>query len=114
LSGRTQWASLAPENAGCATNTVQSPIDLTNQTATLVAPGSLDIKFVDVATAEFENIGTTVEVVMEGKGSSTIVNGKEFALKQFHFHSPSEHTIDGEYFPLEMHMVHEAAGILKL
>jgi len=49
---------------------------------------------------------------MEGKGAKTTVNGKEFELKQFHFHTPSEHTIDGEYFPLEMHMVHEAAGML--
>lgn len=48
---------------------------------------------------------------MEGKGSSTTVGGKVFDLKQFHFHNPSEHTIDGEYFPLEMHFVHEAAGM---
>ena len=33
-----------------------------------------------------------------------------FDLKQFHFHSPSEHTINGEHFPLEMHMVHQATG----
>lgn len=33
-----------------------------------------------------------------------------FDLKQFHFHSPSEHTVEGEFFPLEMHMVHESAG----
>lgn len=50
---------------------------------------------------------------MEGKGSSTTVDGKVFELKQFHFHTPSEHTIDGEYFPLEMHLVHEAEGIFN-
>ena len=26
---------------------------------------------------------------------------------QFHFHTPSEHTINHEYFDLEMHLVHE-------
>jgi carbonic anhydrase len=26
---------------------------------------------------------------------------------QFHFHSPSEHTINGKHYPLEMHMVHK-------
>ena len=25
---------------------------------------------------------------------------------QFHFHSPSEHTINGERFALELHLVH--------
>jgi carbonic anhydrase len=25
---------------------------------------------------------------------------------QFHFHTPSEHTIDGRSYPLEMHLVH--------
>ena len=26
---------------------------------------------------------------------------------QFHFHSPSEHTIDGRHYDLEMHFYHE-------
>lgn len=50
---------------------------------------------------------------MEDKGSKTTVNGKVFELKQFHHHSPSEHTVDGEYFPLEVHFVHEAEGRLN-
>lgn len=29
----------------------------------------------------------------------------EWKSAQFHFHSPSEHTIDGKYFDAEMHMV---------
>ena len=112
-STRTQWASLSTEFTGCATNTIQSPIDVTNQSTVAVAGSTLNIEFPDTATAEFENIGTTVEVVMEGKGAKTTIAGKEFELKQFHFHSPSEHTVDGEYFPLEMHMVHEAAGMFE-
>ena len=30
----------------------------------------------------------------------------KFNAKQFHFHSPSEHTYNGKYFDLEMHTVH--------
>jgi hypothetical protein len=26
---------------------------------------------------------------------------------QFHFHTPSEHSINGVHYPLEMHMVHK-------
>lgn len=29
-----------------------------------------------------------------------------FDTLQFHFHSPSEHTIDGEHRDLELHIVH--------
>ena len=42
-------------------------------------------------------------------GTATF-DGTNYALKQFHFHTPSEHRIDEEYFPLEMHMVHQATG----
>jgi len=29
---------------------------------------------------------------------------------QLHFHSPSEHTIDGKYFDVELHIVHKYKG----
>jgi carbonic anhydrase len=29
-----------------------------------------------------------------------------YELKQVHFHSPSEHTVDGESFAMEIHLVH--------
>lgn len=42
------------------------------------------------------------------EGSSVTFGDKVFSLKQFHFHTPSEHTIDGEHLPLEMHFVHQS------
>ena len=35
------------------------------------------------------------------------VGGTFLPLNQFHFHSPSEHTVNGAHYPLEMHMVHK-------
>jgi carbonic anhydrase len=43
--------------------------------------------------AEFENLGTTVEVITQG--GSLAVAGKTFELQQFHFHLPSEHLDNG-------------------
>lgn len=73
---RTGWAALAAENAGCSTSSIQSPIDVTSSTTTQVAAGTLKLNFPAVASAEFENIGSTLEVVMDGKNASTTVNGK--------------------------------------
>lgn len=40
-------------------------------------------------------------------GKTLSVEDGDFAMAQFHFHSPSEHTVDGRRFPLEMHMVYK-------
>lgn len=45
------------------------------------------------AGTEFENLGTTVEVIAKGGKMSTA--GIDFDLKQFHFHLPSEHLDNG-------------------
>jgi hypothetical protein len=59
---------------------------------------------------EFENLGTTIEVIVNG---TTTVAEKDFQLMQFHMHTPSEHHINGEYHPLEVHMVHQGVGKLS-
>lgn len=41
-----------------------------------------------------------------GGAGSVSVGGKLYRLKQVHWHSPSEHTVDGRRFPVELHMVH--------
>ena len=37
-----------------------------------------------------------------------MINGKTYTFKQFHFHTPSEHTFKGKHFPMEAHFVHQA------
>ncbi len=39
-------------------------------------------------------------------GSYIVFDGDQFDFLQFHFHTPSEHHMDGDEYPLEMHMVH--------
>jgi carbonic anhydrase len=51
-----------------------------------------------------ENLGHTIQVDFKD-GSTCISNGKSYASKQFHFHTPSEHLIDGITYPMEMHIV---------
>lgn len=70
-----------------------------------VIPGAeLSIDIPDLVDGtEFENLGTTIEVVV-GKGTINFKN-VDYTLKQFHFHLPSEHLDNGRSLAMEMHMV---------
>lgn len=114
LTGPLNWYALnKTANVLCSTGTQQSPIDIGKSSGVRIAPGSsIQISIPDYPSgALFENLGTTVEVVVNG---TMVEHRKIYNLSQFHFHTPSEHRIDDEYFALEMHFVFEAAGIIVL
>lgn len=50
--------------------------------------------------------GHTIQVGELGGGDLDL-DGDDFAFVQMHFHTPSEHLIDGITFPLEAHLVHQ-------
>ncbi|KAI1114715.1 alpha carbonic anhydrase [Nemania sp. NC0429] len=78
-----------------------------NGSFTLVPGSELKVSLPDRVTggATFENLGSTVEVVMEGLGGTLELEGLSYELMQFHFHNPSEHVDNGVSMPMEMHMV---------
>ncbi|WP_170219503.1 carbonic anhydrase family protein [Nocardioides litoris] len=51
--------------------------------------------------------------VEEGAGHVTLA-GHRWDLLQLHFHTRSEHTVDGRHFPLELHLVHQDAAERRL
>ena len=103
--GPDRWGELAPENRPCAIGAQQSPIDLTRPlTASIDVPVA---RWSPANGAQVVNNGHTLQVNVTSPGSLQL-DGKDYALKQFHFHHPSEHTIDGKSFPLEVHFVHAA------
>ncbi|KAI5816543.1 alpha carbonic anhydrase [Pyronema omphalodes] len=105
LLGPLNWAGLSPSNSDCSHSVTQSPININTSSISLLSPPPI-LNIPSVSSAEFENLGSTIEVITNG---TTTVNGTVFNLKQFHFHAPSEHRIDEEFFPLEVHMVHESS-----
>ena len=52
------------------------------------------------------NTGHTIQANY-GTGSAIGIDGTWYDLLQFHFHTPSEHTIDGEQAAAELHLVHQ-------
>jgi len=98
----------------CGTGTSQSPIDVISDMAV-----PADSQTERGATV-FSNspIFTDVELENTGHGLNTNFNVSDFGAVietpegpqsltplQFHWHSPSEHSIDGVIYPLEVHLV---------
>jgi carbonic anhydrase len=105
-SGPDAWAELDPANAVCKAGGAQSPIDLVNAVRVPALPG-LQLNYGDTKVKLLNN-SHTFQVNVD-KGSSLMLDGKRYDLVQFHFHTPSEHTIDGRSFPMELHLVHQAS-----
>ncbi|MFV0482023.1 MAG: carbonic anhydrase [Campylobacteraceae bacterium] len=83
----------------------QSPINIeTNKTSVMEDRGRLFLDYPDVATYDQDN-GHSIEV---GHSGDSIINGRKFHLAQFHFHAPSEHTVNGKNYPVEVHFVNKA------
>ncbi|ALO14500.1 Carbonic anhydrase precursor [Salinivirga cyanobacteriivorans] len=103
--GPENWANLCEGFKDC-NGEKQSPIDIKEA-----------VKGEDLKPLEFEYGKTKVNIINNGhtvqfnidKGSSMMVDGKKYDLLQFHYHATSEHTIKGEYSPLEVHFVHRHA-----
>jgi carbonic anhydrase len=56
-----------------------------------------------------QNTGHTIEATMPEASNLTLsVAGDVYRLEQFHFHAPSEHTVDGTSYPAELHLVHRS------
>ena len=110
-AGPSQWGELAGDEA-CSAGQRQSPIALatSGEGAALAGAGPQDAFAYKPSKISLVNNGHTVQETYES-GSSLSEGGVTYSLAQFHFHSPSEHTLDGQSFPLEIHLVHtDSAG----
>lgn len=101
-TGPDHWGDLKPEYKMCKLGKNQSPIDISNTLKATLTPLNI---YYDVKAKSFLNNGHTLKAEMKN-GAKLYIDGKEFKLLQFHFHTPSENTINGEYFPAEAHFVH--------
>jgi len=99
------WGRLAPAYALCGDGRAQSPIDVATTGAVSeplppLAPayGPTDLRVV--------NNGHSVEADVPVEAARLRVGERTYRLVQFHWHTPSEHWLDGEPSPMELHLVH--------
>lgn len=85
---------------------MQSPIDIPTSSAEKVSSdsGAIVLNYSKEIT-KAENNGHSIQISDSGTAE---INGRNFDLTQFHFHAQSEHTVDGEHYPMEAHFVNTA------
>ena len=100
--GPEHWGELSQEYRLCSTGKNQSPVNLVGALDAELAP--LELHYA-VEVTEIVNNGHTIQLTFAA-GGDLVIDQTRYGLRQIHFHSPSENTIDGRAYPLEGHLVH--------
>jgi carbonic anhydrase len=109
-TGPEHWGDLDPANSACLNGQEQSPINIEiSQVKANEKLGKLEINYIPT---EFSlvNTGHTVQGNPTTTENFIVLDGKEYVLLQFHFHTPSEHQFNGQNFDMELHLVHKDAN----
>jgi carbonic anhydrase len=100
-----RWGSLDPSYTLCDTGAAQSPLDLP-EAPSRRTPAPARPRW-DPVPLQAKNNGHTIQVD-DTAPSALVIDGTTYRLQQFHFHSPSEHSIGGHTYAAEMHLVHKS------
>jgi len=101
--GPAKWGVLEPGFALCKMGKEQSPIDIRHAGKSALPP--LDFGYTG-SSAEIVNNGHTIQVNLSDAGTLTL-DGTQYKLVQFHFHTPSEEKFKGKAYPMVAHLVHK-------
>lgn len=105
------WGTLNAAYETCSSGESQSPINISKflqEDLPDIEPGFKPSPLV------VKNNGHTIEVDFQS-GSGFSVDGHQHALQHAHFHTPSEHYLDGAPYPMELHLLHTSpAGGLAM
>ena len=105
--GPAYWGALTEDFGLCSTGQEQSPVNLTR--AVRAEAEAVQLFWNASADWSVSNNGHTIQAGTKNGGMMT-VDGTDFELVQFHFHTPSEHAIDGQRSPMEVHFVHKSSS----
>lgn len=97
-----RWSAINTAYALCDAGLNQSPVDL----GAANARGDIELELNYGPANGTVALGTEKVQVDFPAGMGMNSGGKEFGLVQVHFHTPSEHAINGKRYPLVAHFVH--------
>ncbi|KAK3179691.1 hypothetical protein Dsin_033061 [Dipteronia sinensis] len=106
--GPGRWGDLKEEWGACKSGSLQSPIDMSSFRVEIFEKSGEIKRSYTPSNAIVKNRGHDISVLWLNNSAGTIkINGTDYFLQQGHWHSPSEHTINGRRFDLELHMLIE-------
>ncbi|PQQ05426.1 alpha carbonic anhydrase 7 [Prunus yedoensis var. nudiflora] len=106
--GPARWGEIRQEWSLCNKGSMQSPIDLLDDRVEVVSDlGRLQGSY-RPRNATLKNRGHDIMLKWEADAGFIRINGTLYQLKQCHWHSPSEHTVNDKSFDLEVHLVHQS------
>ena len=109
-TGPEKWGDLDATDAPCSAGGQQSPIDITG---TIIArQPTLKIEWSKQPNTVINN-GHTIQLEVPD-GDTLRMGNRTYTLRQFHFHHPSEHLVEGKRFAMEAHFVHAATDGLAV
>ena len=106
-TGPENWGKLSEDFAACNGDS-QSPIDVPS--AESQEPAVVGAVTAEYGTSSLKMVDTGFGIqvnVDEGTGSF-MYGGTTYKVAQFHFHTPSEHSVDGKLADAAVHFVHLA------
>jgi len=112
-NGPSRWSELNPDWVLCKEGYHQSPIDLTGAKQEKLEQMKLNIPLANLRIVHQKNVldvldnGHTIQINPD-KGGTLKIGDEIYELQQGHFHSPSEHTVNGRHYPMEMHLMHSS------
>ncbi|XP_047982783.1 alpha carbonic anhydrase 1, chloroplastic-like isoform X2 [Salvia hispanica] len=105
-TGPDKWASLNPNFSLCATGKLQSPINIVSARAVRNSKWKPLIRNYRAVNVTLVDNKFTVAIEYPDDSGEISLDEKQYRLKQMHWHSPSEHRVNGNRFAAELHMVH--------
>lgn len=108
--GAEHWSALDPAYAICNTGKEQSPIDIRNPRQAHLPP--LRFEYESESIKYVINNGATIRVNYHdapGTGSFLLMGKQRYQLMQFHFHHPSEESVDGKRYEMVLHLMHKSS-----
>ncbi|KAJ8532800.1 hypothetical protein K7X08_015689 [Anisodus acutangulus] len=105
--GPSKWGELKKEWETCKCGKMQSPIDLSSCKVKIMRKMGHK-KHYKPSNSTIKNRGHDISLQWHGDAGSIWMNGTKYSLLQIHWHFPSEHTINGRRYALELHMVHQS------